>query len=133
MANGGKKCSIKESHQIFLVLDVFASHREGLIKEIATALHIDLLFIPPSMTAEPQPLDAEIFGQLKSAGSKLRVNKYLFDPSQSFIKEETSLSLQNCWKNLDSTKIRSEWKRVFDNANVLLHGFIPVPRKFEDV
>jgi hypothetical protein len=84
------------------------------------------------MTAELQPLDAEIFGQLKSAGSKLWVEKYLFDPSQHFTKADASLSLQNCWKKLDSTKIRSAWKRVFDNANALLCGFIAVPTKFED-
>jgi hypothetical protein len=36
-------------------LDVYASHREGLIKDIAASQHIDLLFIPPGMTAELQP------------------------------------------------------------------------------
>jgi hypothetical protein len=65
-----RQYKIKESHHILLVLDVYASHREGLIKDIAAAQHIDLLFIPPGMRAELQPLDAEIFGQLKSAGSK---------------------------------------------------------------
>jgi hypothetical protein len=88
-------------------LDVYASHREGLIKDIAAAQQIDLLFITSGMTAELQPLDTKNFGRLKSAGSKLWVTKYLFDPSQHFTKADTSLALQDCWKKLDSTKIRS--------------------------
>jgi hypothetical protein len=53
-----KKYNISERQQILLVLDVYASHREGKIKEIAKAQRIELLFIPPGMTADLQPLDA---------------------------------------------------------------------------
>jgi hypothetical protein len=45
---------------------------------------------------------------------------------------DASISLQNCWKKLNSTKIRSAWKRIFDNVNALLQGFKAVPTKFED-
>jgi hypothetical protein len=41
-------------------------------------------------------LDAEIFGQLKSSGSKLWLEKYLFDPSQHFTKVDASIALQQC-------------------------------------
>jgi hypothetical protein len=43
-------------------LDVYAARREGLTKDMAAAQQIDMLFIPPGMIAEIQPLDAEIFG-----------------------------------------------------------------------
>jgi hypothetical protein len=103
-----------------------------MIKEIAKAQRIDLLFIPPGMTADLQPLDVEIFGQLKSAGSKIFLRKYLIDPSYKFSKADASLALQDCWAELDRTKILKAWKVVIERVKELLEGVIEVPIKKVD-
>jgi hypothetical protein len=74
------------------------------------------------MTAELQPLDAKIFGLLKSIGAKMWVKQYLFDPSRKFSKETASIDLQNCWEQLSKEVIQSAWKTIFENASRLLEG-----------
>jgi hypothetical protein len=75
-----KKYSIPKKQRILLVLDVYSSHRNGELIKLADVRNIDLLFIPPGMTGELQPLDAAVFGQLKSGGSCRRIQGYLQDP-----------------------------------------------------
>jgi hypothetical protein len=115
-----KKFHVRQRQQIFLVLDVYASHREGYIKALAAAQRISLLFIPPGMTAEFQPLDAKIFGILKSIGSNMWVSEYLFDPSKKFTKLTASHTIQDYWKKLAKETIQEAWKTVMKNAKKIL-------------
>jgi hypothetical protein len=123
------KYHINRRQHILLLFDFYVSHREGTIKEIAKAQRIKLLFNPPGMTTDLQPLDAEIFGQLKSAGSKIFLGKYLIDPSYKFSRAEASLVLQYCWAELDRTKILKAWQVIIERAKELLEGVIEVPTK----
>jgi hypothetical protein len=75
-----KKRHIRENQRIFPVLDIYASHCNGEMLNLADAQKIDLLFILLGMTGYLQPLDAEVFGQMKSAGSRQWIKEYLFDP-----------------------------------------------------
>jgi hypothetical protein len=81
------------------------------------------------MTADLQPLDAEIFGQLTSDGSKIWIQKYLIDPSYKFSKANASLALQDYWAELDRTKILKAWQAVIERAKELLEGIYEVPNK----
>jgi hypothetical protein len=51
---------------IWVVLDSYSVHRSAATKEYAAAIGINLLFIPPGMTDEFQPLDRYVFGVMKS-------------------------------------------------------------------
>jgi hypothetical protein len=80
--------------RILLVIDLYASHRQQALLEKAAENKIDILFIPAGMTGELQPLDAEIFGQLKSIGASKWIDEYIFDPSKKFNKKTASITLQ---------------------------------------
>jgi hypothetical protein len=114
------KYNIRQSQRILLVLDVYTSHRQDDLKRLAAAQRIDLLFIPPGMTAELQPLDAKLFGQLKSAGSKRWIQEYLYDPSTKFSKATASIGLQECWAKLNKEDVIACWEAVFANAEKIL-------------
>jgi hypothetical protein len=49
-----------------LVLDVYPSHRTARVQQRAEELDIELLFVPAGATGRLQPLDRQIFGELKS-------------------------------------------------------------------
>jgi hypothetical protein len=107
---------VNERHRILLVLDLYPSHREEELRAKAEEQRIELLFIPPGMTDCLQPLDAKIFGQLKSAGSSKWVEDYLFDPLQHFGKAKASVILQKCWSELKTENIIDAWKTIFRNG-----------------
>jgi hypothetical protein len=127
-----KMYSIPKKQRILLVLDVYSSHRNEEIIKLADAQNIDLLFIPPGMTGKIQPLDAAVFGQLKSAGSCRWIQDYLHDPSQEFNKAKASVLLQEYWADLNKEHIEGAWRKVFDNANKILKRELLVPIPFSD-
>jgi hypothetical protein len=84
------------------------------------------------MTGKLQPLDAAVFGQLKSAGSCRWIKEYFHDPSQEFNKAKALLLLQDCWADLNKEHIEGAWRKVFDNAKKILKGELLVPIPFSD-
>jgi hypothetical protein len=111
-----QKFGLKTRQKLLLILDVYASHRKGHLIEKARQLNIDLLFIPAGMTGELQPLDATIFGELKSAGAGKFLKAYMVKPNQTFTKQKASISIQKCWENLKPTSILKSWEVVISNA-----------------
>jgi hypothetical protein len=76
---------LKKRKKMLLVMDVYAAHRnKEILSKAAQTYYIDLLFIPPGMTATLQPLDATIFGAMKSSGEGAWIKQYLIDPNQKF-------------------------------------------------
>jgi hypothetical protein len=51
---------------IWVILDCYSVHRQRGTKDYAASIGIQLLFIPPGMTDEFQPLDRYVFGVMKS-------------------------------------------------------------------
>jgi hypothetical protein len=51
---------------IWVILDCYSVHRQEATKCLAAPLGINLLFIPPGMTDELQPLDRYVFGVMKA-------------------------------------------------------------------
>jgi hypothetical protein len=48
------------------------------------------------MTADLQALDARVLRQLKCAGAKIWVERYLSDPTSTFTKADAPIDLQTC-------------------------------------
>jgi hypothetical protein len=55
---GGQPCA--------LILDVYPTHRTGVLMAAAEGCDVELLFVPEGGTSEYQPLDYRIFGELTS-------------------------------------------------------------------
>jgi hypothetical protein len=77
-----------EAHQSFtLVIDIFRSHFNSDVRDLAFSMGIDLIFIPAGQTPLLQPLDATVFGELKSRGAAEWTREYITDPTQKFSKK----------------------------------------------
>jgi hypothetical protein len=95
---------------ITLLLDVFASHRCGEAKELASQLNIKLEFVPAGLTGEYQPLDRRIFGDLESC-TRSRFDRFYID-------EDTKLTIQgsvsvmlDAWTSIGQDEIHDAWDR----------------------
>jgi hypothetical protein len=53
------------------VIDIFRSHFEDEIRDLADTIGIDMIFIPADQTGELKPLEATVFGILKSKGATM--------------------------------------------------------------
>jgi hypothetical protein len=100
--------------------------------------NIEILFIPAGMTGELQPLDATIFGMLKSAGAGSWTCDYLYDPYQRFGTQKASSNLQNCWEKVSKDAVLHSWETIFKNAikylenPELINGFAQQPNEEEE-
>jgi transposase len=116
-----QKYGLKEKNRVLLVLDMYAAHRnKDLLKDAATRLGIDLVFVPPGMTGELQPLDVAIFGALKSAGQSAWIQSYIENPDQKFDRTKASESAQTCWENVSTDQIKKAWSKIKVNGRLLL-------------
>jgi hypothetical protein len=55
-----------DGEPIWVILDCYSVHRQEATKEYAASIGVNLLFIPPGMTDELQPLDRYVFGVMKA-------------------------------------------------------------------
>jgi hypothetical protein len=116
-----QKYGLEEKKRVLLVLDMYAAHRnEDLLKDAAQRLCIDLVFVPPGMTGELQPLVATIFDALKSAGQATWILSYIDNPAQHFDRIIASENAQTCWKNLTKGQIEQTCEKVENNAKSLI-------------
>jgi hypothetical protein len=56
---------------IWLILDCYSVHRQETMRKCAQELGINLVFIPPGLTDELQPLDRFVFGVMKATCRRL--------------------------------------------------------------
>jgi hypothetical protein len=114
------KFNIAPKQKLLLLLDVYAAHRNAELIELAREQCIELLFIPAGMTGELQPLDATIFGMLKSAGAGRWTSDYLYNPYQKFETKKASFNVQKCWEMVSKDAIIHSWETIFMNAKKYL-------------
>jgi hypothetical protein len=95
------------SGEIILIWDVFASHRCAEAKALAAELGIRLEFIPPGMTADCQPLDRRIFGNLKSR-ARARFNA-LWAVDQNLSMQDSIVILLEAWKSISQFEVLDAW------------------------
>jgi putative sterol carrier protein len=65
------RLGLTENQTFTIIIDIFRCHFEDGIRQLAYSMGIDLTFIPAGQTGELQPLDATVFGELKSKGAAM--------------------------------------------------------------
>jgi hypothetical protein len=97
-----------------LVWDLFAAHRDAVVKEQARHLGIRLEFIPPGATGLCQPLDRRIFGILKQR-AKARFDRRNLDWAQDEFRIGESIAiLIECWDSITQEQVLSAWQHFQD-------------------
>ena len=94
---------------VYLLLDLYSVHRTDEIRQLAESLNIVLIFIPPGMTDQYQPLDRRIFGVLKQYLRLLWRREYHDDPNQRFTKQKAVQLLVPAWERISPQLIIEGW------------------------
>jgi hypothetical protein len=111
----------QKTEKMLLVMDIYATHRnKELLFKTAQTYYIDLLFIPPGMTATLQSLDATIFGALKSFGEDAWIKQYIVDPYQKFDRKKHLAKLKNVGNKSQENRFSQLGKRFLSKARTIL-------------
>lgn len=104
-----------DDEPIYLIVDCYPIHINQRSTEIAQALKINLLFIPPGMTDKYQPLDRRIFGCLKG-WTKFQISKLLVE------QPNTKIGIQKAvqyfiwaWERLNPDVVQESWSIYLDD------------------
>jgi hypothetical protein len=99
---------------LWLVLDCYAVHRQQSMKNFAAELGIHLLFIPPGLTDELQPLDRFVFGVMKAHGRRMyRVHAAAIEPTN---KPMAAAFLIRAWEAVSTAVLEDPWA-PYEEAN----------------
>ena len=105
----GRKCH--------LIWDLHSSHRNEEVKAQAKELEINLQYVPAGQTGFWQPLDAGIFGSVKSK-AKTKFDEKVMEAGPG---GETRIGifqaleiLYEIWKDLDPSTVISAWSMLID-------------------
>ena len=102
---------------VYLLLDLYSVHRTDEIRQLAESLNIVLIFIPPGMTDQYQPLDRRIFGVLKQYLRLLWRREYHDDPNQRFTKQKAVQLLVPAWERISPQLIIEGWTIYEDQSD----------------
>jgi hypothetical protein len=92
---------------IWLVLDCYSVHRQEAMKEYAAELAIHLLFIPPGLTDELQPLDRFVFGAMKAHRRRMyRRHAAALEPLN---KQIAAAFLIRAWESVSANVLDDAW------------------------
>jgi hypothetical protein len=94
---------------IMLVMDCFSAHTCDEVRAYAEELDIELLFVPAGGTAEYQPLDRRIFGELKSRASHEFDRWNILDGSRNIPLPRMLEVLSICWGRISEQNIKKAW------------------------
>lgn len=103
-----------QSQEIDLVLDLYASHRNNKIKELAKKLNFKLHYIPAGFTDAFQPLDRYVFGALKSMARAEFYREYALNPSNRHTMIHACHILLNCWARVSEETLSKAWNPYSD-------------------
>jgi hypothetical protein len=87
-----------DGEPIWLILDCYSVHRQDAMRQQAQDLGINLLFIPPGLTDELQPLDRFIFGAMKATRRRLYRMHSDWNPEVVMNKEMAAAFLIRAWE-----------------------------------
>jgi hypothetical protein len=95
-----------------LILDVYPTHRTEKVKTKAQLLNIELLFVPAGGTSLYQPLDARVFGELKTRARAAFQRLSSINGLQDASYEESIEILVDCWNSISVENIQEAWNVV---------------------
>jgi hypothetical protein len=95
-----------------VIMDVYPTHRTERVKEKAFEKNIEILYVPAGGTSKYQPLDARVFGELKS---RARAEFHRLEASEGVRGASFSKSVKvllDCWEKISSSNIEQAWAVV---------------------
>lgn len=103
-----------DDEQVYLVLDCYSVHRSDDIRKLAESLSIELLFIPPGLTDEYQPLDRAVFGVMKQHFRHLWRKQYVQNPEERFTRAKAVELLVPAWERVSPQVLEDAWT-IYDD------------------
>jgi hypothetical protein len=95
-----------------LIMDVYPSHRTPAVIQHALERNVEILFVPAGGTALYQPLDARVFGELKSR-ARMAFQRLAFQEGiRGATYEESITILKECWEKISVQSILKAWNVV---------------------
>ena len=93
-----------------LVMDIYTTHIADSIKEEASNLNIECIYVPANGTGTYQPLDRKIFGIVKKQLAKAELHSSKTDTAQTkelygIVHEEVI----KIWNNISTSALNSAW------------------------
>jgi hypothetical protein len=98
-----------DGEPIWLILDAYSIHRQETIRAYAEDLRIHLLFVPPGLTEELQPLDRFVFGAMKGTFRRLYRLHCEFNPAAAIDKEIVTGFLIRGWESVTTALLEGAW------------------------
>jgi hypothetical protein len=106
-----------------LLMDIYRPHINAVFKEEAVRLKFIIVYIPPSLTDQLQPLDVAVFGPFKSILAGL-YHKWLMAEIRAGTEHpkidaaQMTSHLVEAWRRTSATTIVSSWSAVTGNHPV---------------
>ena len=97
----------------YLIWDLHSSHRHPSVKEKAARENVNLSYIPAGQTGTLQPLDAGVFGPLKSHATNLLNIACTHRPLSELDMVDALLILVQAWSELSEDAIARGWNRLY--------------------
>lgn len=91
------------------VLDCYSVHRTEAMRSYAESIRIHLVFIPPGLTDEFQPLDRFVFGAMKAAFRRLSERHCQSDPFCVMTKKIAAAFLIRAWEGVGTQVLEGAW------------------------
>lgn len=104
-----------DGEPIWLVLDCYSVHRTEAMRSHAEGMGIHLVFIPPGLTDEFQPLDRFVFGAMKAACRRLYGSHCQSDPSCAMTRKTAAAFLIRAWEGVSPHVLDEAWS-IYDPA-----------------
>lgn len=96
--------------RLFLILDVYPSHKTEDVKNFAVGLNIELIYVPAGQTDEYQPLDRYAFGCLKAMARKLFRKRIQDNRALIRTKSDAVQDMICAWERLSKEIIDKCWE-----------------------
>jgi hypothetical protein len=94
---------------IWLIIDCYFVHRQETIRAYAEDLGIQLLFIPPALTDELQPLDRFVFGVMKGTYRRPYRLHCECNPGAAMSQEIAAAFLIRAWEGVSTGVLDDAW------------------------
>jgi hypothetical protein len=98
-----------DGEPIWLILDRSSFHRQEARRQHAERLGINLLFIPPGVTEEVQPLDPFVFGAMKATCRRPYRLQCECNPGTKINQEIAAAFLVRAWEAVSPEVLHDAW------------------------
>ena len=108
-----------QNSPICLIWDQYKAHMTDKVKEQATKLKIEIIYIPAGQTGSEQPLDKLIFGSMKKTADRIWSEKLLIDEKNLSTKETATIIMLEAWDSIKESTVSKSWNHFFSSSDDL--------------